>query len=154
MATEIERKFLVRGEAWKAEREGVRYRQGYLAVQERTSVRIRLGGGKAVLTVKAGESALARHEFEYSIPPEDAAQLLGPLCAGGIVEKTRYRVPFAGMTWEVDVFHGANNGLILAEIELEDAGQAFEKPPWVGEEVTEDPRYTNAHLAAHPWNTW
>ena len=154
MATEIERKFLVRPGAWRPESEGTTYRQGYLAVQEHTAVRIRSGGGKAVLTVKGGASLLERSEFEYEIPAADARAMLAGLCAGGIIEKTRYREPFAGMTWEVDVFHGANSGLMLAEIELEAAGQPFQMPPWAGQEVTEDVRYTNAYLAAHPWGAW
>ncbi len=154
MPTEIERKYLVLRDKWEPPATGTMYRQGYLAVQGHTSVRIRAGRGEAVLTVKSGVSTLERHEYEYTIPLEDAEDMLRDDCAGGAVEKTRYRVPFAGKTWEVDVFHGENAGLVLAEIELDSAVETVNTPPWVGEEVTEDPRYTNAHLAAHPWNTW
>jgi CYTH domain-containing protein len=158
VAREIERKFLVTGEAWRAgaAAPGVAYRQGYLSAGSDAgcTVRVRIGGERAFLTVKGPAAGAARDEYEYPIPPADAAEMLERLCAGGAVEKVRHRVPFGGRTWEVDVFAGENAPLVVAEVELESAGAEVALPPWVGREVTEDPRYTNAALARAPYSRW
>lgn len=154
MATEIERKFLVQGTPWQGLTTGIRYRQGYIHTDPPAAVRIRMAGGKARLTIKAARAGLTRAEFEYAIPPEDAAVLLEDLCQGLIIEKTRYELPVGRHVWEVDVFEGANAGLVLAEIELAAEHESFARPPWLGAEVSGDPRYYNAYLTAHPFTTW
>ena len=153
MGVEIERKFLVRGDAWKTPGGGVRIRQGYLSALPERVVRVRTYGDKAYLTVKGPIVGVTRAEFEYEIPVADAEELF-PLCQDHIVEKTRYRVDHAGLTWEVDEFHGANAGLVVAECELASEDQAIDPPPWLGEEVSDDRRYANARLAARPFGTW
>jgi len=154
MAKEIERKFLVVGDAWRGLVPGIRYRQGYLSTVKERTVRVRRAGEKAFLTVKGLSVGATRAEFEYAIPPTDAEEMLDALCERPIVEKTRYRIPFTGLTWEVDEFAGANAGLIVAEVELADEAQAFALPDWIGREVTGDPRYFNANLVARPYSTW
>lgn len=154
MGTEIERKFLVRDELWHPTAPGVLYRQGYLSTDPDRTVRVRLAAGMGYLTIKGRSVEASRAEFEYEIPSEDAAEMLDRLCLPGLVEKERYRVDHAGKTWEVDVFLGENEGLILAEVELAEARETIELPPWAGDEVTEDPRYYNAYLVAHPFGQW
>jgi adenylate cyclase len=154
MAKEIERKFLVTGSSWKGRRPGRRIRQGYLSSEPARVVRVRTDGRKAFLTVKGPNIGAARDEFEYRIPLQDARSLLDDLCERPLIEKTRYRVPFGGLVWEVDVFTGENRGLVVAEIELEREEQAVRMPPWVGPEVTGDPRYFNANLARNPYTRW
>jgi adenylate cyclase len=153
MGIEIERKYLVKNDSWKAAADrGRMCRQGYLLSGEGTTVRVRLIGENGFLTVKGPSSGISRAEFEYEIPASDADALLA-LC-GSLVEKIRYYIHHAGMEWELDVFTGANAGLILAEIELETEAQAVEIPDWAGEEVSTDGRYHNAYLAAHPFTGW
>lgn len=152
MAIEIERKFLVCGTDWRAGASTL-FRQGYLNRDKQRTVRVRIAGNRAYLTIKGISSGASRAEFEYEIPLADAEQLLS-LCDGPLIEKTRYVVPHAGMLWEVDEFHGANSGLIVAEIELQAAAQQFDKPAWVGREVTDDKRYFNSSLAVAPYTTW
>jgi len=154
MKIEIERKFLLKNDDWRKGAGGTLYRQGYLCTDPERTVRVRIGGNTAILAIKGGGDGLARAEFEYPIPPEDAATLLDDLCLQPLVEKYRYLVPFAGLTWEIDEFLGANAGLLLAEVELERVDQAVPLPPWAGVEVTGDPRYYNAYLARHPYTTW
>ena len=152
MGIEIERKFLVEGDGWKATAgEGVACRQGYLDSGQGTTVRVRIIGGMAFLTIKGTTSGITRSEFEYEIPAADAAELLS-LCGEAIVEKRRYFIEYAGMTWELDVFSGSNAGLVVAEVELEAEGQLFELPPWAGTEVSADPRYRNGQLARHSFS--
>ena len=148
---EIERKFLIADDSWRGQTEGVEYRQGYLAASETVTVRVRVGGGTAVMTVKgqSDSSGLTRAEYEFPLPVDEANEMIDRLCEGRIVEKTRYRIWHDGLVWEVDEFHGAHEGLVLAEIELESEDQVFEKPAWAGEEVTGDYRYYNAWLAEH-----
>ncbi len=153
MGKEIERKFLVRGEAWRALASGVRYRQGYLSTVKERTVRVRTVGERGYLTVKGITVGATRKEFEYEIPAADAAALL-ELCEQPLVEKVRYRIPADGLTWEVDEFEGVNRGLIVAECELASEEQRIELPPWIGAEVTGDPRYFNSNLIAHPFTTW
>lgn len=149
MGREIERKFLVEGDGWRTGVTRSRvFRQGYLAQTPHVSVRVRLGEGEARLTIKGAEAGTSRAEFEYAIPAGDARELLA-LREGIVIEKTRHDVPAGGDTmWEIDEFAGALAGLVLAEIELADETQAFERPAWLGREVTDDPRYYNAALAA------
>ena len=150
MPLEIERKFLVENESWRGRADaGRRLQQAYLAETDRTVVRVRIEDGRrAVLTIKSAAPGLSRQEFEYPIPPADA-EALAALRQGAALEKTRFRVPHAGWTWEIDVYAGDNQGLIIAEIELASEADAFEPPPWLGREVTEDPRYKNRALAEH-----
>ncbi|MBT9491481.1 MAG: CYTH domain-containing protein [Paucibacter sp.] len=152
MGIEIERKFLVIGEAWK-QGDGEFISQGYLNRDPARTVRVRVKGQQAWLTIKGLSSGASRAEFEYPIPLLDAHQLLA-LCEGPRVEKIRRLVPFAGMNWEVDEFLGDNTGLVVAELELDTAEQFFETPPWLGREVTDDPRYFNSQLACRPYQSW
>ena len=153
MALEIERKFLVLGSPWKALPQGALMRQGYLLASPEKIVRIRVDGDAAMLTVKSAGEGIVRGEWEYSIPVADANDLL-QLCEQPLIEKYRYRIPYAGMLWELDVFTGANAGLVVAEIELDSESQTFEKPGWVGAEVSDDLRYLNANLQSHPYSSW
>ncbi len=153
MAKEIERKFLVTDDRWRAGAVGVPYRQGYLPTLDGCTVRVREAGGKGFLTIKGPTRGLSRDEYEYSIPTDDAREMLAGLC-GQKVEKLRHLVPHAGLTWEVDEFTGENAGLVVAEVELPDEAHAVELPAWVGREVTQDPRYSNAALAKRPYRTW
>jgi adenylate cyclase len=153
MGTEIERKFLVRDPSVVAGSVGTRFRQGYLSRDPERTVRIRHAGDRAWLTIKGRSRGASRDEFEYEIPPRDADQLLA-LCRDPLIEKTRHLVDLDGATWEVDVFEGDNAGLVIAEIELAAADAPVTVPDWAGLEVTADPRYYNANLAARPFNTW
>lgn len=155
MATEIERKYLVRSEGWRAHvQRRIRYQQGYLANTEQCSVRVRVGGDAAHVNIKGATAGASRLEFEYPVPMADAQVMLSELCSGPIVEKTRYLVHQLDQDWEVDVFEGDNAGLVVAEIELEDEAQAIRLPDWVGEEVTHDLRYYNSQLSITPFNRW
>jgi adenylate cyclase len=154
MGIEIERKFLLTGTSWKQLTEGTAYRQGYLnSVKERT-VRVRTIDDKGFLTIKGISVGATRVEYEYEIPVADAEQLLDDLCEKPLIEKNRYKINHAGFIWEVDEFFGENEGLIVAEIELESEDQSFDKPEWVGEEVTGDPRYFNSSLIKEPYSRW
>ncbi|RFB80896.1 CYTH domain-containing protein [Methylovirgula sp. 4M-Z18] len=152
MALEIERKFLVVAEGWRGYR-GVDFRQNYLSTDPWRTVRVRIAGPKAFLTVKGKTEGLTKLEFEYEIPVDDAEQLM-LLCQPAPIEKIRYRVPYEGFIWEVDVFHGINKGLIIAEIELDYETQPFAKPDWIGKEVTFDRRYSNSNLILNPYSRW
>ncbi len=154
MSTEIERKFLVKGDAWRRLAPGTDYRQGYLHAGKDRTVRIRTVGDQAFLTVKGPTVGLSRLEFEYPIPYEDCLTLLREVAIQPVIEKTRYKIPMGRFVWEVDEFHGVNEGLVVAEIELPSEDTPFEKPDWIGAEVSEDPRYYNAMLATHPFSTW
>lgn len=154
MGIEIERKFLVRDDSWKALGRGALLRQGYLSSAAERIVRVRIEGDVAMLTIKGRSSGATRGEWEYPIPLADAQDFLDRLCERPIIEKKRYRIAHEGMTWEVDEFLGENAGLVVAEIELETEDQAFAKPAWVGEEVTQDTRYFNANLLRHPYTSW
>lgn len=152
MPLEIERKFLVSGHAWRSA-DAVLYRQGYLNRDKQRTVRVRIAGDRAFLTIKGVSSGATRVEFEYEIPVSEAAQLL-TLCDGPLIEKTRHRVTVGPHVWEVDEFHGDNDGLVVAEIELGSEDEAFARPEWVSVEVTEDARYYNSNLAVRPFRTW
>ncbi len=155
MAIEIERKFLVRNDGWRQQADaGTHYSQGYLTSDPQCCIRVRVAADKAWLNIKKATSAVHRLEYEYPIPLQDARELMEELCRVGSVEKTRYHVPYAEHVWEVDVFEGANAGLTVAEIELDNAQEAFESPPWLGEEVSDDARYLNMNLAQQPFSEW
>ena len=154
MKIEIERKFLVAGDGWRAGATGILYRQGYLCTDPGRTVRVRLGGDTAILAIKGGGNGIARPEFEYPIPVDEATTLLDHHCLQPLVEKYRYLVSYAGLTWEIDEFFGTNAGLLMAEVELERVDQPVPLPPWVGREVSGDPRYFNAYLARHPFSSW
>ena len=153
MAKEIERKFLVSGEFRQDSPESYRIMQGYICSDPDRTVRVRVRGDKGFLTIKGrgSEDGLSRYEWEKEISLTEAVELMA-LCGSGVIDKTRYLVPFGKHTYEVDVFHGANEGLVLAEIELSDEQEAFEKPSWLGEEVTGDVRYYNSMLSLHPFS--
>ena len=154
MGVEIERKFLVRGDRWRTLGQGVLLRQGYLSSAPERTVRVRIEGDSAMLTIKGKSSGATRSEWEYPIPLADAQAFLDGLCERPIIEKKRYRIPFDGMVWEVDEFFGENADLVVAEIELTSEEQAFAKPDWIAEEVTQDPRYFNSSLIRNPYSQW
>lgn len=151
MAVEIERKFLVAG-GFPSER-SVPMVQGYLNRDLANTVRVRTEGNRAVITIKGLPKGIARQEFEYEIPLEDARELF-KMAVGPLVEKTRHYHRAGPHVWEIDVFHGANAGLVVAEIELESEHEDFEKPDWLGAEVTGDARYTNSSLSSQPFCAW
>ena len=154
MATEIERKFLVKGDEWRSLATGIVYRQGYLSTKKDCSVRVRLVGDRGYLTIKGLTQGFSRAEYEYTIPAEDAQDMLDNLCARPLIEKTRYKIEYAGLTWEVDEFAGENQGLIVAEVELTQTNQQIELPDWIDQEVSDDPRYYNVNLIQHPYRQW
>lgn len=155
MAREIERKFLVTGDFRQEASESFRLIQGYISTDPDRTVRVRIKGGQGFLTIKGRSSAdgLSRYEWEKEIPVEEARELMS-LCRPGVIDKTRYLVPFGGHTFEVDEFYGSNQGLVLAEIELADEQEYFQKPAWLGEEVTGDIRYYNSMLMKCPFIEW
>ena len=154
MGTEIERKFLVSGDGWRGNAPGGRIRQGYLSVDPARAVRVRTAGERAWLTVKGALTGLSRPEFDYAIPLADARQMLDALCRQPLIDKTRYHIRHGDHLWEVDEFHGANDGLVIAEVELESETESFARPPWLGPEVSDDPRYFNINLFRHPYRDW
>ena len=154
MGQEIERKFLVKGTAWKGQAAGTLYRQGYLSSVKERTVRVRIAGEKAFLTIKSLNKGVTRTEFEYPVPVDDAAAMLDGLCERPLIEKTRYVLPSGGFTWEIDEFHGDNDGLVVAEVELQRADDKPPLPEWVGEEVSSDARYFNSNLVKKPFKTW
>ncbi|MCB9087189.1 MAG: CYTH domain-containing protein [Calditrichae bacterium] len=154
MGREIERKFLVKDDGWRKGAVGKLYCQGYISRDEQRAVRVRIVEDQGFLTIKGRHNDLTRLEFEYEIPLTDARELLDTLCQPPLIEKTRYRVNYAGNIWEIDVFSGDNAGLIVAEIELSREDQPFELPSWAGREVTGDPRYLNTNLSKHPYLQW
>lgn len=154
MVREIERKFLLKNDSWRALVHASRpIQQGYLCGNPRASVRVRLDGEQANLNIKSATLGVERTEFEYPVPPADARAMLAEL-AGSVVEKTRHEVRHGDHLWEIDEFAGANQGLIVAELELDDPNEAFARPEWLGEEVSGEPRYYNTELARHPYSRW
>jgi len=154
MAVEIERKFIVADMGWKTGASGMVYQQGYLCSDKERTVRVRIAGNQGFLTVKGQTEGISRLEFEYPIPVDESSQMLDMLCEGTVIEKIRYRIPYEGHIWEVDVFLGANKGLVLAEIELEDELEEFTRPPWLGREVSGDVRFYNSYLSRTPYSFW
>lgn len=154
MGKEIERKFLVTSDAWRNLAPGLLYRQGYLSSAKERTVRVRLAGDKGFLTIKGLTVGAARAEYEYEIPAADAQAMLETLAEKPLIEKIRYKIPYAGLTWEIDEFMGDNAGLIVAEVELAGEAQTFSKPDWAGTEVTGDTRYFNSNLSRQPFKQW
>jgi adenylate cyclase len=154
MGIEIERKFLVKGTDWRSMATGTLYRQGYIPTVGKQTVRVRIAGQSGYLTLKGPTVNFSRSEFEYSIPLQDAQQMLEQLCDQPLIEKVRYRIPWHDLVWEVDEFLGDNAGLFLAEVELCDPQQPITLPDWIGEEVSHDPCYRNAYLARNPYRHW
>jgi len=154
LGVEIERKFLVAGDGWRELGEATLLRQGYLSSDPARVVRVRIEGERAFLTIKGKSQGATRGEWEYPIPVSEAAELLDGLCQAPLIEKVRRRIAVQGHTWEVDEFLGANAGLVVAEIELGSEDEAFDKPEWIGQEVTHDARYFNSNLIRHPYSSW
>jgi len=154
MAKEIERKYLINSAIWVPQNEGTHFKQGYLNAQKERVVRVRIEGTRAKLTIKGLTTGVTRAEFEYLIPAEDAAILLDNLCEQPLIDKHRHKEIHGGKTWEIDVFHGDNEGLVVAEIELASEDEKIEFPAWIGAEVSSDPRYFNSNLLKHPFKDW
>lgn len=154
MASEIERKFVVNQDAWKPQDAGTHFKQGYLNTQKERVVRVRIEGNQAKLTIKGVNTGITRAEFEYAIPVEDAAILLDNLCEQPLIDKHRYKEVHGGKTWEIDVFHGLNQGLVIAEIELKSEDEKFDLPAWAVKEVSSDSRYYNSNLLKNPFTLW
>ncbi len=159
MGVEIERKFLLRSDAWRRDAGiGIRLVQGYFETgpgDSSPTVRVRIAGEKAFLTIKGRPSGLVRSEFEYPLPVADADAMLKEFCGERIIEKCRYHLPAGnGRVWEIDEDFGLNTGLFTAELELADPEEAFSRPEWLGEEVSGDPRYTNGALSRFPYSRW
>ena len=155
MAIEIERKFLVVNDDWRAlAAPGVRYRQGYISGSETSSVRVRIEGEVARLNIKSATLGVTRREYEYAIPVSDAQEMLKHLCDGSLIHKWRYHVRHGEHLWEIDIFEGDNGGLVVAEIELDSEDEIFARPAWLGAEVSHDARYYNVYLAQHPFKEW
>jgi adenylate cyclase len=154
MGTEIERKFLLIGDEWRENAQGILIRQGYISSQPERTVRVRTSNNQGYLTLKGKTTGITRLEFEYPIPLDEANILLDQLCEQPIVEKIRYLVDYKGFTWEIDEFRGDNAGLLIAEIELESEDQFLAKPEWIGEEVSGDARYFNSSLSRNPFLGW
>jgi adenylate cyclase len=155
MATEIERKFLVTGDSWRGAVESQQHvMQGYLANGENATVRVRVKGDAAYLTIKGMMTGISRAEYEYQIPVADAQAMLKDLAVSPAIDKTRYLVRCGAHVWELDVFAGDNAGLVMAELELASEDESFQLPEWAGEEVSDDLRYYNVNLSRHPYKRW
>jgi adenylate cyclase len=156
MPSEIEKKFLVNLDRIPLPANGIEIKQGYLPLSEnvKTAVRVRVKGEEAFLTIKGENKGATRQEFEYTIPVSEALELLEDLCHKPLIEKTRYEISVDKHIWEIDIFHGDNKGLVVAEIELADENDQFERPNWLTEEVTDDPRYYNSNLLHKPYKNW
>ena len=154
MAIEIERKFLVKEKPFSIAKRSLKINQGYIINEKSKVIRVREKGDDYFLTIKGNNIGISRLEYDFPISKEDAKELIFHFCKTTLIEKTRHYIEHKGHTWEIDEFHGKNNGLIVAEIELESEDEKFEIPDWVGEEVTQDDRYYNMNLAIHPFTSW
>ncbi|MGD2118854.1 MAG: CYTH domain-containing protein [Chromatiales bacterium] len=156
MAVEIERKFLVTNNSWKQQADkSFRLRQGYLGKGPERSVRVRTSeDGRAFLNIKSSTNGIRRLEFDYEIPIGDAIEILEQIAIKPVIDKTRYLLNHAGHLWEIDEFHGANAGLIVAEVELQHEDEDYKKPDWLGQEVSDDARYYNMNLIDKPYSEW
>ena len=155
MAIEIERKFLLKSAEWKAHAdEGTQYSQGYLVGSKDASVRVRIQGERAFINIKSATIGITRQEYEYEIPLVEATEILETLCDKPLITKVRYLIENDNHVWEIDVFSGENEGLVVAEIELKDKDEKFARPDWLGEEVSDDKRYYNVCLVKHPYQDW
>jgi len=153
MPLEIERKFLVISEDYQQNSKSVYIKQAYLSADENMAIRVRIEKNQATINIKSKKSERVNHEFEYIIPMDEAISLI-KMSPYPLIEKTRHVVKYEGKTWEVDKFHGDNEGLTVAEIELDNENEEFGMPPWLGEEVTADSRYLNSNLAVNPFSKW
>ena len=154
MAIEIERKFLIKEKPFSIAKRSLKINQGYIINEKSKVIRVREKGDDYFLTIKGNNIGISRLEYDFPISKEDAKELIFHFCKTTLIEKTRHYIEHKGHTWEIDEFHGKNNGLIVAEIELESEDEKFEIPDWVGEEVTQDDRYYNMNLAIHPFTSW
>lgn len=155
MAIEVEHKFLINNDSWRQQiSHSARYSQGYLSSQPTSSIRVRISDTKAWLNIKSATRGTHRREYEYEIPLTDADEILHELCVKPFIEKIRHFILYEGYTWEIDEFLGDNAGLIVAEIELSEIGEAFPKPEWLGREVTHELRYYNNNLTLYPYSKW
>ena len=154
MAIEIERKFLVKEKPFSIAKRSLKINQGYIINEKSKVIRVREKGDDYFLTIKGNNIGISRLEYDFPISKEDAKELMFHFCKTTLIEKTRHYIEHKGHTWEVDEFHGKNNGLIVAELELESEDEKFKIPDWVGEEVTQDDRYYNMNLAIHPFTSW
>ncbi|MCP4180656.1 MAG: CYTH domain-containing protein [bacterium] len=154
MGIEIERKFLLVNDKWGKNAKGTYYCQGYIPTANNTTVRVRIAGDIGYITIKSSIIGITRNEFEYEIPLEDAKRMLHLLCVKPLIEKTRYKVLYKNKIWEIDVFERENKGLVFAEIELDSETECFEKPDWIGKEVTGDMKYCNSNLVRYPFLNW
>jgi len=154
MAIEIERKFLVKETPFHLAKRSLRIRQGYIVNDQKQVIRVREKGDQYFLTLKGNNIGISRLEFDFPISKEDADELIKHFCQTALIDKTRHYVEHKGHTWEVDEFHGSNDGLIVAEIELETEDETFDIPDWAGEEVTSEEKYYNMNLATHPFKNW
>jgi adenylate cyclase len=155
MGVEIEKKFLLTNDSWRQQTDKrIQFRQGYLVGSDKASVRIRIEGDRSNINIKGATLGVRRQEFEYPIPVEEAQELLSTLCDKPLIEKTRHYIYAGEHTWEIDEFSGDNDGLIVAEIELKDENDHFNRPDWLGQEVSEDKRYYNSMLIKNPYKNW
>jgi adenylate cyclase len=154
MSTETERKFLVTNEDWRIGVSSDYFQQAYITTGPPASVRIRITNDTAILNIKQSTLDITRAEYEYQIPLTEAQEILNTLTTGHTIEKNRYTIQHQGLNWEIDEFLGQNKGLIIAELELDSEDQTFENPPWLGQEVSQDPRYFNTYLSQKPYTTW
>ncbi|MBW2608650.1 MAG: CYTH domain-containing protein [Deltaproteobacteria bacterium] len=154
MGIEIERKFLVKDDSWRLSARGKKYHQGYLNSNKDRTVRVRTIDDKGYLTIKGIAKGAVRVEYEYEIPVAEARAMLDELCEKPIIEKSRYKIEYQQLVWEVDEFHGENRGLIIVEVELDTEDQKFAKPEWVGDEVTGESKYFNSNLIHYPYSQW
>lgn len=154
MGKEIEKKFLVKREMIKSVTKGIFLRQGYISIDKKRTVRVRIAENKAYITVKGISTGAVRDEYEYEIPVRDANEILDKICITPIIEKKRVKLEINELTWEIDSFYGDNEGLIIAEVELKDEEQTITKPDWAGKDVTGDPKYFNSNLVKNPYKNW
>lgn len=154
MPYEIERKFLVYKDKLPELPEGYELKQGYIPTKNNSTVRVRIRNNRAVITLKSPRKNISRLEFEHPIPKDEAEEIIHELCEDAYIDKTRHYINYEGHLWEIDVFHGANEGLIVAEVELESEEEPFDKPEWAAEEVSLDPKYRNSRLLQNPFCDW
>ena len=155
MGTEIEKKYLIVNDDWcKNADDGIYMVQGYMGTNEKSSIRIRIHGDTANLNIKSSTIGITRSEYDYPVPVDEAKEILETLCDRPYIEKTRFHVMHEGHEWEIDVFAGDNDGLIVAEVELDSLDEEFALPDWAGDDVSDDPRYYNVCLVTHPYKDW
>ncbi len=155
MAIEIERKFLLANNGWRRDADsGTRICQGYMTETGPASVRVRIEGDHANINIKSATLDMTRQEYEYPVPVSDAESMLARICLKPVIDKTRFHVNYHGKLWEIDVFEGDNEGLVVAEIELNSVDEPFDLPPWAGQEVTQEKPYYNVCLVKYPYKDW